>query len=569
MGQAKNWAPMGLLYCPKNDGLSFQEAMFQCLFAHCHLGPRSPTTNFVYNKVTELRVLGSQLEPSYKVQPRSIVDMDYFSDLFDYHSPSSFSEHVFKSRQSLIDWVQQTRRELGYVIVIYRSNIGGLDKKHKLHFKCDRDGNYQSKKPSLKQIGTKKIECPIQLRGSKMKHEDDWMVEVVCAEHNHDQASYMEGHSYPGWLSEAEIQIMVDMFVQNAKSRDILTELKKRDPNNVSTIRTIYNARKKHKTAERSGQSWMQFVFSFLKDYEYFFDYRANHTTNELEALFFAHPSSLDRLRAFPDVLSMDATYQTNRYGLPLIEIVSVTSTSQTFCIAFAYLHSEKEASYTWALECLRPAMHRCTSPRVIITDRELGLMKACAQFERSKDVGQIAYKCGCHLRRSYGLPCAHEQVMYVSKGHTVPLDAIDKFWGKLDLLPCQTLEDDDIDIVLIPATTSLREPAVKTNTRGRPSTKKKVATTTCNNPAASVVDRSEFVQPQEPNRRNSSSGRPESKIFEYDFFNFNEPTRHSFSSYTDLYIRDVQDVKADGNCGFRLIAVCLGHREDEWPNVR
>ncbi|XP_038688706.1 protein FAR1-RELATED SEQUENCE 5-like [Tripterygium wilfordii] len=189
----------------------------------------------------------------------------------------------------------------------------------------------------------------------------------------------MEGHLYPGRLSEVEIQIMVDMSAQNSKSRDKLTELKKRYPNNVSTIRTIYNARKKHKIAERSGQSQMQSLFSFLNDHEYFFDYRANHTTNELEDLFFAHPGSLDRLCAFPNVLLMDATYHTNRYRLPLVEIVGVTSTSQTFCIAFAYLNSEKEASYTWVLECLRSAMHGCTSPRVSVTDRELGLMKACA----------------------------------------------------------------------------------------------------------------------------------------------------------------------------------------------
>ncbi|XP_038708576.1 uncharacterized protein LOC120003631 [Tripterygium wilfordii] len=222
--------------------------------------------------------------------------MDYFSDLFDYHLPSNLSEHqedehademtdnikvddrcefetdmVFKSRQSLIDWVQQTGRKLGYIIVIYRSDIGGL--------------------------------------GRKMKHEDDWMVEVMCAEHNHDPASYMEGHPYPDRLFEVEIQIMVDMSARNVKSRDILTELKKRDPNNVSTIRTIHNALKKHKTTERSGQSQMQSVFSFLNDHEYLFDYQANHTTNELEDLFFAHPGSLDRLRAFPNVLLIDTTY--------------------------------------------------------------------------------------------------------------------------------------------------------------------------------------------------------------------------------------------------------------------
>lgn len=328
-------------------------------------------------------------------------------------------------------------------------------------------------------------------------------------------------------------------------------------------------------------------------------------------------------MRAFPHVLLMDATYQTNRYGLPLLEIVGVSSTNLTFCIAFTYLNSEKEASYTRALECLQSVMHGYTGPRVIVIDRELGLMKACAQifpdaskllcrwhiyqciltkcrpsiqdnrawnafyrmwttvlesknestyvsnaerlevvlqkfptvlqylknvwltpykemcvsawtdkylyfgnhttnrvesqhaklkrylcssqsdlersiiwihqliqsqdtaikasiersrtiiphrfniyyfqdlrglvsiealdliwieFEQSKNVGEADYRCSCQIRRSYGLPCAHELVMYVSKGQTIPLDAIDRFWRKLDLFPCESLEEDDID---------------------------------------------------------------------------------------------------------------------------
>lgn len=165
---------------------------------------------------------------------------------------------VFTSRQSLINWIQQIGYKLGYVIIISRSNIGGFGKKCRLQFKCDRGGNYQSKKPSMKHIGTKKINCPFKLKGRKMKLDDNWMLEVVCAEHNHAPAIYMEGHPYPGRLSEYEIQVMVEISEQNTKSRDILTELKKRDPNNVSTIRTIYNARKKHKTAAKLGQSQMQ-----------------------------------------------------------------------------------------------------------------------------------------------------------------------------------------------------------------------------------------------------------------------------------------------------------------------
>ena len=34
-------------------------------------------------------------------------------------------------------------------------------------------------------------------------------------------------------------------------------------------------------------------------------------------------------------------------------------------------------------------------------------------------------------------------------------------------------------------------------------------------------------------------------------------------------YITNIHDVRGDGNCGFRSIAVCLGYDEDQWPYIR
>ncbi|XP_023753777.1 uncharacterized protein LOC111902140 [Lactuca sativa] len=58
------------------------------------------------------------------------------------------------------------------------------------------------------------------------------------------------------------------------------------------------------------------------------------------------------------------------------------------------------------------------------------------------------------------------------------------------------------------------------------------------------------------------------------------EPLRHGscsclcsyinqFPNMFERYITEVQDVKSDGNCGFRAIAVCLGFNEDAWPTIR
>ncbi|XP_028099052.1 protein FAR1-RELATED SEQUENCE 5-like [Camellia sinensis] len=93
--------------------------------------------------------------------------------------------------------------------------------------------------------------------------------------------------------------------------------------------------------------------------------------------LFWAHPVSLDLLRTFPRVLIMDCTYKTNRYRLPLLEIVGVTSTHMTFSVAIAYLQTKRVDNYAWALQTLHDLMDDSVLPKVIVIDRELALMNA------------------------------------------------------------------------------------------------------------------------------------------------------------------------------------------------
>ncbi|GJU01303.1 FAR1-related sequence 5-like protein [Tanacetum coccineum] len=122
----------------------------------------------------------------------------------------------------------------------------------------------------------------------------------------------------------------------------------------------------------------MQVVMSFLHSNGYVHDFYTNDVTNELKALFFVHPTSFKIWRAFPHVLMIDATYKTNKYNMPFVEIVGVTSTRKTFCIAFAFISEEKMDNYKWVLECLKLTLDECILPRVIITDRDLALMNAC-----------------------------------------------------------------------------------------------------------------------------------------------------------------------------------------------
>jgi hypothetical protein len=67
--------------------------------------------------------------------------------------------------------------------------------------------------------------------------------------------------------------------------------------------------------------------------------------------VFFIHPDSLLYLRAYPEVLLLDCTYKTNKYSMPLLDMIGIDAIGRSFCIAFIFLSDESEEDYMWALE--------------------------------------------------------------------------------------------------------------------------------------------------------------------------------------------------------------------------
>ena len=75
----------------------------------------------------------------------------------------------------------------------------------------------------------------------------------------------------------------------------------------------------------------------------------------------------------------MDNTYKTNRWGLYLLNIVTLTDHKTTANIAFGVSSSEKEESYHWMLASLDEIRRefQIPAPEVVITDFEKALKNA------------------------------------------------------------------------------------------------------------------------------------------------------------------------------------------------
>ncbi|KAK1258108.1 hypothetical protein QJS04_geneDACA012294 [Acorus gramineus] len=161
---------------------------------------------------------------------------------------------------------------------------------------------------------------------------------------------------------------------------DILMHLKCRDPTNVSSMKTIYNAQLKMRVLQTCGHTHMQQLMKLIYDHGYIERLRVQENGEVVTEIFFAHPKSIQLVHAFPLVFMMDCTYKANQYRMPLLEIVG-----------------EKEDNYAWVMECFKLLFDGIPFLKVIITDHELGLMKAVSMVFPST----VCLLCRVHIGKN------------------------------------------------------------------------------------------------------------------------------------------------------------------------
>ncbi|GAU27086.1 hypothetical protein TSUD_103950 [Trifolium subterraneum] len=191
----------------------------------------------------------------------------------------------------------------------------------------------------------------------------------------------IEGHLLVGRLKPEEKECVRELTRNLVAPKNIMTMLKGRNPDSKTNMKQIYNARQRFKTDVRGELSELQHLLKCCETNKYFHKCRTIGDSTTIQDIFWAHPESIKLFNTFPTVLMMDSTYKTNKYKMPLFEIVSVTSTEESYNVGFAYIPNEKEDNFVWALEtCKSLLITKETFPKVIVTDRDKSLMNVVAK---------------------------------------------------------------------------------------------------------------------------------------------------------------------------------------------
>lgn len=291
---------------------------------------------------------------------------------YDLGSPDD--TQYFDSREGLVNFVKDWAIGHGFCITIDNGS-----NKEKVRLKCDIGGVYRDRGNKGKRINTSSrlIGCNYRLTGRYSSKIQKWHICITFAFHTHEACpqNQMISRSQARARSIKPKLGSIENLVSTVEPRKIATSLRREDPEVMLLSRDISNLRSKKIRDVLDGRTPIQALLDSLVKENVPHRIKVD-VENHLTHLFFAFPDAIRMTRLYHSILVIDSTYKTNKYRMPMIHAVGVSSTYQTFTSFICFTKSETTDDYNWAMETaqfLFGGLH----VEVIMTDNDLALMNA------------------------------------------------------------------------------------------------------------------------------------------------------------------------------------------------
>jgi hypothetical protein len=252
-----------------------------------------------------------------------------------------------------------------YSLVLKRSKPHNSDLKTRYYYHCDRFRTYHLSATKLN-ASTRATACPFKLVIFKVKHSEQWKLEVLDKHHNYSPSINPSAHNVYRKRTTAQKEVIELMTNAGARPMQILAAIQSENQDTLVTATDIRGEREAIRERYLDGRCPIEALLDDLSTADWVFAVKKND--NRIQNLFFAHQKQIGLLLANPDVLWMDCTYRTNKYRLPLLHILGCTNLQTYFSAGFCFLSSETHADYYWAIaNFLRKT--GVQQPRVSISD--------------------------------------------------------------------------------------------------------------------------------------------------------------------------------------------------------
>ena len=208
-----------------------------------------------------------------------------------------------------------------------------------------------------------------------LRHRD----EAKFGVHNHGPAA---PGSFPEHrqLQDHQLQLIETHYTAHIAPSRTIAVLRQQDPEINIYHRDIYNVTVALSRATRGGQSAPEALITQLEaekaEGKIYFEWRSDEK-GCIAMLFLVDMRSVEYLNQHPNILLLDYTYKTNKFDMPLLDILGVDNRNHGFSIGFCFLDSEVEDNYKEAIQYLRALFRPGIWPLVVATDCEPALIIA------------------------------------------------------------------------------------------------------------------------------------------------------------------------------------------------
>ncbi len=244
---------------------------------------------------------------------------------------------VFESRQALIASTQSWASHHGYAIVITQSKAG------KVYLGCDRGGAYRNRMhltdaTRRRRTGSRLIGCPFSLVGVSLN--GTWHLYVRDEQQNHAASTTTSQHPTLQRLSPMQRAEIRELSQAGVAPRAITAFLRREDAGSPVLVRDVYNARTQMQVESLAGRTPIHELMAQL-------DADQLHTATKLNVdghlthLFFAFQDAVKLYNVYPEVLLPDCTYKTNRFNMPLLNVIGITGLGTSFYLSYTFLQAE------------------------------------------------------------------------------------------------------------------------------------------------------------------------------------------------------------------------------------
>lgn len=290
-------------------------------------------------------------------------------------------EADYLSRDALFSSINAWAVTRGYAFTTGKSTKERSGKRT-VTYACDRSCRPPSETTERQRKTTSRgTNCPFSVLAKESLDKKTWTLrhrqDPRFSLYNHEPSQCSTAHPVHRKFNDEDTTLLLNLANAGIAPRDIRTYLRHHSAS-TATQKDVYNRIAAVRREMCAGQSSIHALANHL-DEEGFWNRMRFDESGRVTAVLFAHPGSLEYLQSYPDVLLLDCAYKTNKYRMPLLDMIGVDACQRSFCIAFAFLSGETEEDFRWALERLRSLYETCKArlPSVILTDRCIACMNA------------------------------------------------------------------------------------------------------------------------------------------------------------------------------------------------